>query len=379
MFFSEVAGQKNAKNSLIQYVSSGKIPHALLLLGKEGTGGLPLALAFIQYIYCESKSTTDSCGVCPSCIKIQKLAHPDLHLSFPTIAGKTSGAKASSKLFLNEFRNFVKTSVYGTTYDWLQSIDAENKQGNITAEECRAIIEELNLSAFEGGYKVQLIWRPEYLGKEGNILLKLMEEPPKNTLIIMVAEETEMVLPTILSRTQQVILLPLTVLEIEHTLVMQRGLDQRKANQVALMAEGSYTEALQLLQYASNDLLEPLREWFNAVFTNNGIKISNWVDSMSKLGREQQKNFLRFTQQILGHALRATYISQYTIPLSEEESVFVQKLAQRQFSASVFQRIDDLLSKTSYHIERNAHAKTQLLSLSIQMQYAIQDKQLEAL
>jgi DNA polymerase-3 subunit delta' len=371
MHFRDVTGQALAKKGLLNLWHSDKLPHALMLVGKEGTGGLALALALIQYIFCENKQGNESCGQCAACGKVSKLVHPDLHLSFPTVTPKP-GAKASSKAFMNEFREFTAQTPYGSTFDWLQFINAENKQGNITAEECRDIIDTLNLTSFEGGYKVQLIWRPEYLGKEGNILLKLIEEPPAHTFILMVAEEIEDVLKTILSRTQQVHLLPLTPVEIAEALVAKDRVEPRRAAQVAQLAEGSYTNALQLLRYTGNDLLIPLREWFNGIFTNNGITLNKWVEDMGKTGREQQKNFLLFTQQLLAHAMRMTLIPGYVPPLPEDEATFAGKLAQRQFAPDVFRAIDDAINKTVYHIERNAHSKTQLLTLSIQMQYLIQ-------
>src|SRR5690606_26038094 len=179
-------------------------------LGKEGVGGLPLAISFAQYIFCENKSQDDSCGQCASCLKIAKLMHPDLHFTFPTIGAKPN----FSKNYLPQFRDFVRQTPYAGAFDWLQSIQAENKQGNISADECRDIIDRLNLTAFESGYKIQIIWRPEYLGKEGNMLLKLIEEPPENTLIFLVAENEEDILNTILSRTQKVLLPPLSAADI---------------------------------------------------------------------------------------------------------------------------------------------------------------------
>jgi len=376
MHFSEVTGQALAKQGLLNLWHSGKLPHALMITGKEGTGGLALALALTQYIFCEQKGDQDSCGHCAGCTKVQKLAHPDLHISFPSIPPKP-GVKASSKVYMGEFREFVQQSPYGSTFDWLQFINAENKQGNITAEECRDIIETLNMTAFEGGYKVQLIWRPEYLGKEGNILLKLIEEPPQQTLILMIAEETEDVLNTILSRTQQVNLLPLTVAEITNALVARNQADPRRAAQAAQLAEGSYSNALQLLNYTGSDLLQPLREWFNGVFTHNGITINKWVEDMGKTGREQQKNFLLFTQQLLGHALRMTLIPGYVPSLPEDEAAFAGKLAQRNFAPEIYEKIDEAINKTVYHIERNAHSRTQLLYLSLQVQYLIQGQELK--
>lgn len=376
MYFRDITGQALAKQGLLNLWHSGKLPHALMVVGKEGTGGLPLALALAQYIFCTEKKEGESCGQCAACSKVQKLAHPDLHISFPSVPPKP-GVKASSKAYLNEFREFVQQTPYGSTFDWLQFINAENKQGNITADECRDIIDTLNLTAFEGGYKIQLIWRPEYLGKEGNILLKLIEEPPAQTLILMVAEETEEVLKTILSRTQQVQLLPLTTAEITEALMTRNKIEGRRAAQVAQLAEGSYTNALQLLHYTGSDLLLPLREWFNGIFTNNGITLNKWVEDMGKTGREQQKNFLMFTQQLLAHAMRMTLIPGYVPALPEDEAVFAGKLAQRKFSPDIFRKMDETINKTVYHIERNAHSKTQLLYLSIQMQYLIQGQELK--
>lgn len=375
MYFRDVTGQALAKKGLLNLWHSGRLPHALMIVGKEGTGGLPLALALAQYIFCEEKEEGEPCGQCAACIKVQKLAHPDLHLSFPSVPPKP-GVKASSKAYLNEFREFIRQNPYGSAFDWLQFINAENKQGNITAEECRDIIDTLNLTAFEGGYKIQLIWRPEYLGKEGNILLKLIEEPPARTLILMVAEDTEDVLNTILSRTQQVHLLPLTPAEIAGALVMRNQVEERRAAQVAQLAEGSYSQALQLLHYTGNDLLQPLRDWFNGIFTHNGIILNKWVEDMGKTGREQQKNFLMFTQQMLAHALRMSLIPGHRPSLPEDEAAFAGKLAQRNFAPDTYRKIDEAINKTVYHIERNAHSKTQLLFLSLQLQYLIQSQEL---
>lgn len=377
MQFSDVTGQASAKSGLLSLYSSGHLPHALLFTGKEGTGGLPLVIAFAQYIFCENKRESDSCGNCPGCIKVSKLAHPDLHLTFPAIPPKP-GTKPLSHLFLPEFREFMKQSPYGTTFDWLQFINAENKQGNIPAEECREMIDRLNMKSYEGGYKIQIVWRPEYLGKEGNILLKMIEEPPADTLIFMVAEEPEKVLATILSRTQQVRLLPLSATDITAALINRRSADPRKAAQVAQLAEGSYTHALELLNYAGNDMLPGLKEWFNGVFTNNGAAINKWVDDMSKQGREQQKSFLQFAQQLLGHALRMSLIPSYEPALPDDELTFTRNVVQQGFSPEAFRLMNDSLSKVIYHIERNAHSKTQLLFLSIQMQYHIKERSLKA-
>jgi DNA polymerase III subunit delta' len=373
MLFRNVVGQPVAKEGLLGMWYNNHLPHALLLCGAEGTGGLPLALALAQFIFCTNKSDTDSCGICPDCQKAAKLEHADLHLSFPTIPPK-AGTKAMSRYFLPEFREFISKTPYGTTYDWLQFINAENKQGNITAEECREIIDILNLKSYEGGKKIQIIWRPEYLGKEGNILLKLIEEPPADTIMILVAENMEDILPTILSRTQLIRLAPVAPAFIEQALMERLATDPRKAAQVAHMANGSFTEALRVVNHAESDLFPELRNWFNALFTNNGLGIAKFAEEWSKAGREQQKNFLNYVIQLLEHALRCMYLPQIPPPLPQEEAGFVQKLAARGMPYELLQQMVKTISDSIYYIERNAHSRTQLHALSIRLLYIIQQR-----
>ncbi|RYD54814.1 MAG: DNA polymerase III subunit delta' [Sphingobacteriales bacterium] len=378
MLLSNVVGQHNAKKGLLNMWQTGHFPHALLIAGKEGTGGLSLALALAQYIFCENKQQQDSCGQCTSCRKTAKLEHADLHISFPSISPKP-GTKAMSRYYMQEFREFIAQTPYSSTYDWLQFINAENKQGNITAEECREMIETLNLKSYEGGKKVQIIWRPEYLGKEGNILLKLIEEPPSNTIMLFVAEDTEDILATILSRTQIVRLPPINPQDIAQALVSRSLTDEKKAAQVAHMADGSFTEALRLVRHAENDLFPDVRNWFNALFRNNGVELAKFSEDWSKAGREQQKNFLRYIVQLLEQAIRARYLPGHPPALPPEEAQFVQKLAAMQVSLEVFEKMVKEITDTIYYIERNAHSKTQLHALSIRVVYTIQGRNIPVL
>lgn len=374
MLFTQVVGQQGAKQELLNMWTQNQLPHALLLLGKEGTGGLPLALAFAQFIFCSDKKGNDACGMCTDCNKVRKLEHPDLHVSFPSIAPK-SGTRAMSKYFIQEFREFVSQTPYGTTYDWLQFINAENKQGNISAEECREIIDILNLKSYEGGKKIQILWRPEYLGKEGNILLKLIEEPPADTLLLLVAEETDEILPTILSRLQSVRLIPLHVADIAQGLTDRSLAEPHKAAQVAHIANGSFTEALRLAKHADNDLFPEVRRWFNALFTNNALELSKLADEWSKNGREQQKNLLQYVIQLLEQTIRVRYMPGVPPALPEEEAGFVTKLAGMSLGFEALGKMLNHISDTIYRIERNAHTKTQLHALSIRMVHAIQGRE----
>ncbi len=376
MLFKEVIGQQQAKDSFVNLYHSGRLPHALILSGKEGTGGLSFALAIATMVLCEAKDQNDACGICSSCIKVKALAHPDLHLTFPSFPPKPN-SKANSKNFIREFREVISENPYISTYDWLQYIKAENKQGNISAEECREIIDTLYLKSFEGGYKIQLIWRPEYLGKEGNILLKIIEEPPPQTLIILVAEDIEDILPTILSRTQLLMLPPIHTKDIAESLTQQKQLSEQQAFQLAHIAEGNYNKALALIHSSDSNLLEFIKNWFNAVFSNNGVKMHEWVEDVAKLGREQQKNILLYAQSLIEQSMKYMLISDYNAPLQDAESDFCKKFAKQQLSISIYQNLMKALNDAIYHIERNVHGKTQLLYTSVQMQYIIKNMELK--
>ncbi len=227
MLFSEVIGQSEIKTKLRGLVEHNRLSHALLLSAPEGAGGLPLALAFSQFLVCEScfglaDSETDfpaeSCGICPSCVKAAQMIHPDIHYVYPVVVRKP-GEKPISADFITEWREFISQYPYGTIFDWLQFIQADNKQGNITAHECNEINRKLSLKSFESGYKILIMWMPEYLRNEGNKLLKLIEEPPPDTLFILVTEDEAQILPTILSRVQIIRLPRPSVSEIQDALV----------------------------------------------------------------------------------------------------------------------------------------------------------------
>lgn len=376
MQFQNVIGQQEAKQQLLGMWQSNHLPHALLIAGQEGTGTLPMALSLAQFIFCEAKTETDACGKCPNCGKTAKLEHADLHLSFPTI--KVDGVKeVVSGNFLKPFRKFCAEQPYGSVFDWLQYINAENKQGNISAEECQIIIEKLNLKSYEGGSKVMIIWEPEYLGKAGNILLKLIEEPPANTIIILVASSIDNVLPTIISRVQTIKLPPTKKADIEQSLLQYYEITAERAQQIAMMCEGNYNQAQHLVSHIENDLFPLTRQWFNILFTNNGIESIKFSEDVAKMGREIQKSLLTY----IIHLLQATLKQRYTgrCHLANEELAFVQKLANTSLSFEALSQMINLLSDTVYLIQRNANSKMQLQALSIKMMRTIQNKKVSSL
>ncbi|GAB3362671.1 DNA polymerase III subunit delta [Arachidicoccus ginsenosidivorans] len=374
MQFKDIIGQEATKKQLVEMVNRSRLSHALFFLGKEGTGALPLAMAFAQYILCENKTEGESCGVCPACKKAAGLIHPDIHYSFPVIP-KKSGDKPISSDYLPEWREFIKGLPYGNVYDWLQSIQAENKQGNITTEECNDIFRQLALKSYEAEYKILILWMPEYLGVAGNKLLKLIEEPPEKTLFILVAENEEKVLGTILSRTQLVKIPVLDNLEVATALEQKANLSADQALQVAALSNGNYREAIHLAGHNEEDWQSYLRDWLNAILQGGNIVLVKWIEDVAKLGRENQKQFLFYFNHLLGQSIRLRILGPEGFPISEKDRDFALKL-NKVASVSQQEVIVEELDKAAYYIERNANPKMLFHALSIKLRHIIKQKSL---
>jgi len=392
MQFNDIIGQEAVKSSLVQLLHQNRLSHALLFLGKEGNGMLSIALAFAQYLVCEKvngKSThqagpslfgepagptailSDSCGVCPACTKANQLVHPDIHFTYPVVT-KKPGTPPISTDYITEWREFVTSYPYGNVYDWLQFIGAENKQGNITAAECNDINRKLNLKSFESEYKILILWMPEYLGNEGNKLLKLIEEPPPNTLFILAAENESMILPTILSRCQLVKIPALNNNDVEDALITRNKTSGEQAARVAGIAGGNYREALQIVQHADEDWQSLLRDWLNAMLKTGPIAQTRWVDEVSRLGREKQKQFLRYFNHLLELAVRLRVQGdEGNLPERERDfAIRLNKVAGIEQQQAIIEELD----KAAYYIERNANAKILFHALTIKLYHIIQDK-----
>ena len=374
MQFADVIGQHDVKKHLAEKISMNRLSHALLFTGKEGSGSMALAIAFAQYIFCERPTGTDSCGVCIACRKASELVHPDIHFSYPVIP-KKPGDKPVSTDYITEWREFISQLPYGNVYDWLQFIGAENRQGNITAQECTEIIHKLSLKSFEGNFKVLVMWMPEYLDKEGNKLLKLIEEPPDDTIFILVAENESMVLQTIVSRTQLVRVPPVSEVAIEEQLMLKGKLGKDQARQIALVSGGNYRESLNIMQHAGEDWQSLLRDWLNAIMKSGPIAQVKWIEEMSKHGREKQKQFLRYFNHLLGQAIKMQILQDADLPIPENERDFalrLNKMAGIEQQRAMIEELD----RASYYIERNANAKMLFHALTIRLYHIIADKSL---
>jgi len=326
---------------------------------------LPLALAFAQYLVCTNKQALDSCGTCSECVKSQKLIHPDIHYTYPIIP-KKSGKPSLSTDYIVEWRKAILDNSYIDVETWLQLIDAENKQGNISADEARNIIRNLSLKSYESEYKIHIIWLAEALGKEGNILLKLLEEPPENTILILISENQDAILPTIISRCQILKVNMLSDDEIEVALI-KKGITKSKAQQVAFLANGNLMHAYQISEKEIDDITYTLISWMKCTTSFDVNAILKWVDEQAKMGREKIKAFLEYTEHVFRETMLQQYQANYVPKLNDEELKIAKALRKYFHHYNQIHEVIKLLDQKYYEVERNVNAKVLLTSASLKM------------
>lgn len=362
MQFKEIVGQAAVKQRLIASVKENRVSHAQLFLGPEGSGSLPLAVAYAQYVSCEDRQPDDSCGVCASCRKYQKLAHPDLHFSYPFFAKHKDD---NALTFIEQWREAFLTNLYLSLDTWRGYLDAENKQANINIAECHQIIKKLSLKPFESAYKILILWLPEYLDKEGNALLKIIEEPQPNTLFLLVAQNQDQILNTILSRTQLIKIPALEYDEIRGYL-LEHGQTQHAAGEIAYLSNGSLSEALNLIQQDENSYHSLFIKWLRMCFSNKGGDVIALTDQLAKLGRENQKNFLRYGISFIRECCLLLAGAGNLVHLPGAELETAQKMT-GVMTMGMAEAISAELEKAHYHVERNANPKILFLDVSLQL------------
>ena len=363
MQFKQIVGQDAIKQRLITSVKENRVSHAQLFLGPGGSGSLPLAVAYAQYLSCENKLEDDSCGECSSCRKYQKLMHPDLHFSYPFFAKHKDDTAIS---FIEQWRDAFITNPYLSLDTWRGYLDAENKQANINIAECHQIIKKLSFKPFESPYKILILWLPEYLDKEGNALLKIIEEPQPNTLFLLVAQNQDQILNTILSRTQLIKIPPLGFDEIKDHLINQHNQTVDAATEIAYLSNGSLTEALTMLEYDNKGYHGQFVQWLRLCFANKGLEVMSFVDQASKMGRENQKNFLRYGINFLRECCLLLSGAGSLVHLPAHELETAQKMT-NVMNVPMAQAIVTELEKAHYHVERNGNPKILFLDVSLQI------------
>lgn len=382
MRFSQILGQDYLKSHLIKTASAGRIPHAQLFVGPEGSGTLAMAIAYAQYILCGNSGAENEGGNEACNLKFDHLAHPDLHFVYPTVSTEEVKSKPKSLDFLADWRGFVTNNPYGSLFDWYQVLGVANKQGLIRVEDAQEVLKSLALKSFEGGYKIMIVWMADKMNIEAaNKLLKIIEEPPEKTVFILITENEQDIIETIRSRCQVLNFGRLHENAITEALVSRENVESRKAKNIAHQAQGNFNKALHLLHEDGEDM--PFEEWFvqwvRAAFRAKGNAsaindLIGWSEKIASLGRETQKKFLEYCIDMF----RQTLLLNYQVTGLVYMEPKIDKFKLENFAPFVHgNNIQDIfkeLSDAMYHIERNGNAKIILTDLSIKLTRLIHKK-----
>jgi DNA polymerase III subunit delta' len=376
--FAEVIGQEEVKARLRHAFHDGRLAHAIMFLGPEGSGNLPLALAFAQYIACPVRTELDSCGTCPTCRKISTNQYADLHFTFPFF-NKSEGSgdrKTTCDDWLDKWRPYLNENPYANLDQWRETITEDNKRFHISVYEAGSIIQKLSLKSFEGGYKFQVIWMAEYLKPEtANKLLKIVEEPPDRTLFFFVAVSSENILQTILSRTQTIYVPRIEDNDMMRAL-LEKGLALEKAEDMAHFAHGDWNKALQLVsaQNPDENYAEKFQLWMRMCYKKELPYLVRWADEMHKLPREEQKHFLTYALDQVRQNLVLNYTGEQLVRMNDYEKDFSRK-----FSPFINDlNAEDLMQEIEEahgDISQNAYSKMVLTDLSVKVHYLLTRKQ----
>ena len=366
--FSDIIGQEEAKQRLLQEVAEGRIAHALLFTGPEGSGKLPMALAYARYLTCQHPTPTDACGTCPSCAKWEKLIHPDVHFVFPIVAKKAQKKEVCDD-YLPAWRKLLSAGSYFSLSQWLDEMDAENSQAIIYARESDEMLRKLSLKSSQGGYKVVLMWLPEKMNEVcANKLLKLLEEPPAQTVFLLVSEAPEQLLATILSRTQRFHLPRLDESVIAQTLQSRFGVLPEESRNLAHIANGSMIQALAAIQLNQDATLffDHFVSLMRLAYQRKIREMKHWSEELAGMGRERQKNFLNYCQRLV----RENFIFNLRRPemnyMTATEQQFAQKFAPFINERNVFGMMEEL-SLAQIHIEQNVNPRMVFFDFALKM------------
>lgn len=363
MQFSRIVGQQQLKESMVQAINEGRISHAQLFLGPEGNGALPLALAYTQYLFCKNRTATDSCGQCPQCQKISKLAHPDVHFVYPLALSKE--VEKSTDVFVKWKEAFLQNP-YLSLSDWMEFLEAENKQMIIGVGESKDILHQLSLTSYEGSYKVMILWMAEKMNLvAANKILKILEEPPDKTIFFLITESTQLPI-TILSRTQITKVPRIAENELAPVLVASHGLSEDAALYLAQASEGNYRVAQILAGERESSEFNFLKfqEWMRTCLKLDGEKLSDWITEMAGIGRERQKQFLSYSIKLIRQSLLLD--SGLPVRTAQNEEEFLQKFSPYvPFNGGA--AIAEEMTRAYHAVERNANPKILLMSLSLKI------------
>lgn len=363
MQFKEIIGQGSIKERFVRSIKEERISHAQLFLSPQGSGSLALAVAYAQFICCTNKQENDSCGQCSSCIKYNKLIHPDLHFVYPVALSKD--VRVSTDV-AKDWREAFLDNPYITLYNWFELQEAENKQAIIGAEESGEILRKLSLTTYESEYKIMIIWQADKMNPAAaNKLLKILEEPPDKTLFLLVCESEDQLLRTIISRTQLIKIPKISDTDLINALIERDGLSREAAESTTHLADGNYAEALMLINDNENAAqnLASFQKLMRASLKFDPKAVIQWIDEVSAAGRERQKNFLKYALHLMRESLMMNYADESLIKLGASEQEFVKKFSPFIHSNNI-ERFVEELNKAHFHMERNANPKILFMDLA---------------
>ncbi|MEN9322767.1 MAG: hypothetical protein RIT03_1819 [Bacteroidota bacterium] len=382
MLFSSLLGHEHLISHLTKTANAGRIPHAQLFVGPEGCGTLAVAIAYAQYILCQNQDSENNTGNAACNLKFETISHPDLHFIFPTVTTEEVKSKPKSTDFSTEWRQFVSQNPYGSLFDWYQVLGVQNKQGEIRVTDAQEIVKSLSLKAYEGGYKITIIWMADKMNVDAsNKLLKLLEEPADKTVFILISDNEEAIIQTIRSRCQVLNFNALPEKIIEDALVSRENIEPRSAKKLARQAQGDYNKALKLLQENNEeDLFEKwFVDWVRAAFRAKGNAAAiqdllSWSEQIAGLGREAQKKYLNYCIELFRQALLLNYQTTSLVYVEPKIENFKLENFAPFVNHSNIADIFTALSDAIYHIERNGNAKIILTDLSIKLTRLIHSK-----
>ncbi|HRW62286.1 MAG TPA: DNA polymerase III subunit delta [Bacteroidales bacterium] len=373
MQFKEVIGQQKTKERLINTVKDNRISHAQLFLGPEGSGNLALAIAYAQYIACSNRQENDSCGVCPSCLKYKKMVHPDLHFVYPVATSKAISKDPVSDDYIAQWRETIIENPYISETRWYEIIDVENKQGIISKNESQEILRKLNLKTFEAEYKIMIIWLPEKMNAAAaNKLLKLIEEPPEKTLFLMVSENSEQIISTILSRTQLVKIPRIDNDSMRNALCDRFGMTPEKASDIVHLANGNFFDAQNIIHSVEEDEynFNQFTTLMRYAYQRKMHEIINWVDDIAQIGREKQKSMLAYSLRLIRENFMLNLQKKEMVYLTQKEYDFSVKFSPF-INMNNIQVLYQEFNRAHTDIEMNAYAKIVFLDLALKIMKCI--------
>jgi DNA polymerase-3 subunit delta' len=373
MQFAAIPGLPETKEKLLNAVKLNHLAHALLFHGPEGSANLTLALALASYLYCEQKSETDSCGTCGSCQRMNKLILPDLNFAFPVIASSKEedgdeDVKEEKSDLLGNWRKFVLGQPYGNVHDFIYFNGFEKKQLNITKAAARKMIQTLSLTSFEGGYKIMLIWAPEYLHPSAaNALLKIIEEPPAKTLFLLVTSQADQLLTTILSRTQKILVRAFSDEEVSSHLVETGKCEAKAAAQIAMLADGNMRAAFLLIDQVEDQTIRQLRDWFRLCATKNLKELFLLSEDFHKADKESQKSLMLAGLNVTREILLKNLDMDQLLRTADEDRTFINNISKKMLTEDHAIQLYETFNAAHYHLERNGNAKMIFTDLSMEI------------